>query len=115
MALTIWHNPRCSKSRATLALLEAKGLAPEVVLYRENPPTGAEIKSVLSALGVRPRDIIRKGEDAYTDLGLENETLSEAELIKAMERRPELIERPIVINGEKAAVGRPPEAVLGIL
>ena len=115
MALTIWHNPRCSKSRETLALLEERGLAPRIVLYRETPPTSAEIKDVLYALGARPRDIIRKGEDAYKNLALENQTISDTALLHAMEQHPELIERPIVINGKKAALGRPPENVLAIL
>lgn len=115
MALTIYHNPRCSKSRATLALLEARGLKPKVVKYLETPPSAASLKSILAALGKGPRDIIRKGESAYADLGLKDPGLSDAALVKAMTENPVLIERPIVVNGALAAIGRPPEAVLAIL
>ena len=115
MALTIWHNPRCSKSRSALALLEEQGLAPNVVLYLETPPTEDEIAAALKALKKAPRDIIRKSEDAYKSLDLADETLSDAALVKAMAENPILIERPIVFNGRKAAIGRPPEAVLEIL
>lgn len=115
MVLTIWHNPRCSKSRSVLALLEEQGLAPEVVLYLETPPAEEEIAAALKALRKAPRDIIRKGEDAYKTLGLSDETLSDAALIQVMAQNPILIERPIVFNGGRAALGRPPEAVLEIL
>lgn len=113
--LTIWHNPRCSKSRATLALLESRGLAPRIVDYLKTPPGAAELKTVLAALGKRPREIIRTGEAVYRDLGLDSGDLTDAALVRAMTENPVLIERPIVINGAKAAIGRPPEAVLGIL
>jgi arsenate reductase len=113
--LTIWHNPKCAKSRQTLALLEEKGLKPKVVEYLKTPPKAPAIKAALAALGKSPRDILRKGEDEYKALGLSDASLSDAALIKAMAENPILIERPIVINGKKAAVGRPPENVLAIL
>lgn len=113
--VTIYHNPRCSKSRQTLALLEEKGIRPEIVLYLENPPSESTLKGLLNKLGKSPRDILRKGEDAYKENGLADPSLSDAALIKAMAEHPKLIERPIVINGDKAALGRPPESVLDIL
>jgi arsenate reductase len=113
--LTIWHNPRCSKSRATLALLEERGLSPRVVDYLNDPPSAAALKKVLAALGKRPRELIRKGEAAYRALGLDDPALSDAALVKAMVENPVLIERPVVVNGDRAALGRPPEAVLAIL
>ncbi|MBI1364538.1 MAG: arsenate reductase (glutaredoxin) [Alphaproteobacteria bacterium] len=113
--LTIFHNPRCSKSRATLALLEARGLKPRIVEYLKHPPTKGELTALLEKLGKRPRDILRKGEEAYEALGLEDPSLSDAALIRAMTENPVLIERPIVVNGARAALGRPPEAVLEIL
>lgn len=113
--LTIWHNPRCSKSRATLALLEERGLSPRVVEYLKEPPSPAMLKKALAAMGKRPRDLIRKGEPAYKALGLDDPSLSDAALVKAMAENPILIERPVVLNGARAALGRPPEAVLAIL
>ncbi len=115
MSVTIWHNPRCSKSRATLAILEEKGIEPLVVLYQENTPLEAEIDRVLSMLGKQPRDLMRKGEAPYKENNLENPDLSREALIKAMAENPILIERPVVIKGDKAALGRPPESVLEIL
>ena len=115
MAVTIYHNPRCSKSRATLALLEENGVAPDVVLYLETPPSAKELNGILSMLGKAPRDVMRKGEAVYKELGLANEDLSDAALVKAMVENPILIERPIVVKGDKAAIGRPPESVLDIL
>ncbi len=113
MTIEIWHNPRCTKSRLTLALLEEKGLSPKIVLYRDEPPTPARLSQVLTMLGKAPSDVIRKGEDVYKEKGLSD--ASDAALIKAMVADPILIERPIVINGDKAAIGRPPEDVLAIL
>lgn len=115
MTVTIYHNPRCSKSRATLALLEEKGVTPNVVTYLETPPSAKELDRILTALGKNPRDLMRKGEDAYKALGLDDESLGRDDLIKAMVENPILIERPIVVSGRKAAVGRPPESVLEIL
>jgi arsenate reductase len=115
MAITIFHNPRCSKSRATLALLEERGLEPQVRLYLQEPPSADELRSILVKLGLQPRQLMRKGESEYREQGLADETLSDRQLIEAMVRTPRLIERPIVIKGDRAALGRPPESVLDIL
>ncbi len=109
------HNPRCSKSRATLQLLKDRGHNPEIVLYLETPPGAEELKSIVASLGNNPRDLMRKGESEYQQLGLDNQSLSDNELIAAMVATPRLIERPIVIANGKAAIGRPPESVLAIL
>ena len=115
MTITIYHNPRCSKSRQMLALLEEKGVEPEVVLYLENPPSKAALKGLVKKLGLSSaREMMRTKEDLYKELGLASET-REAALIDAMAENPVLIERPIVVNGDKAAIGRPPENVLDIL
>lgn len=115
MTTHIWHNPRCSKSRATLALLQARGIRPEVRLYLEDPPSAGELRTVLARLGRTPRELLRRGENEYRELDLDDPALDDAALIEAMTRHPRLIERPIVLHGGKAALGRPPEAVLGIL
>jgi arsenate reductase (glutaredoxin) len=115
MPVTIYHNPRCSKSRQTLALLEEKGVAHDVVLYLETPPSADELTAIIAKLGLGPRDLMRKGEAPYKDLQLDDATTTEAMLIEAMVEHPILIERPIVVNGDKAAIGRPPESVLAIL
>lgn len=115
MTVTIYHNPRCSKSRQTLALLEARGIAPRVVRYLETPPNAAEIKRVLGFLGLSARDLLRTGEAAYKDNGLADPALDEDALIAAMVADPILIQRPIVISGESARIGRPPDAVLEII
>lgn len=112
---TIYHNPRCSKSRQTLALLEENGIAPKIVLYLESPPGKAEIKALLKKLGINARELLRKGEDAYKEYGLQDASLSEDKLIAAMFDAPKLIERPIVVKGNKAVLGRPPENVLSLL
>lgn len=113
--VTLYHNPRCSKSREALNLLREQGLEPEVVLYLETPPNAKTLKVLLSKLGIGARDLLRKGEGAYKELNLADEKLSEAALIKAMVENPKLIERPIAINGDKAVIGRPPENVLQII
>jgi arsenate reductase len=115
MTVTIYHNPRCSKSRATLALLEEQGLVPRIVEYLKTPPTAAELKAVLKKLGLKPRDLIRDGESRYTELGLKDRDVDDDTLIDLMVANPILIERPIVVRGNKAAIGRPPETVLKIL
>ena len=115
MRTTIYHNPRCSKSRQTLALLEERGIAPRVVDYLKTPPSAAELKTILKQLGLRPRDLMRKGEPLYAELGLKDRDLDDDALIALMVANPILIERPIVVSGGKAAIGRPPESVLGIL
>ncbi len=115
MTVTIYHNPRCSKSRQTMALLEEKGIEPEVVLYLENPPSSAALKGLVKKLGLKSaRDMMRVKEAPYMELDLANAT-AETALIDAMAENPVLIERPIVVNGDKAAIGRPPENVLDIL
>lgn len=108
---TIWHNPRCSKSRQTMSILEEKDAQTEVVKYLETTPSAEEIKDVLKKLGIGARELMRTKEDEYKELGLKDET-DEQKLIEAMAAHPKLIERPIVIKGNKAVLGRPPEKVL---
>jgi arsenate reductase len=115
VSVTIYHNPRCSKSRATLHLLEARGIKPKIVDYLKTPPSASELKSILKKLGLKPRDLLRKGEPHYAELGLKERQLSDDQLIALMVANPILIERPIVVSGSKAAIGRPPEQVLEIL
>ncbi|WP_339806937.1 arsenate reductase (glutaredoxin) [uncultured Marinobacter sp.] len=110
----IYHNPRCSKSRETLALLEERGIKPEIIRYLETPPNETELADLVGALGVKVRDIIRVKESEYKELGLDDRELSEQQLITALCATPKLIERPIVTRGAKAAIGRPPEAVLAL-
>lgn len=111
----IYHNNRCSKSRATLALLEQRGVAVEVINYLDTPPTADELATLLGQLGMTPRELMREGEDDYAALGLDDPALDDDALIAAMVAHPRLIERPIVVANGKAALGRPPEAVLAIL
>ncbi|MFB4393003.1 MULTISPECIES: arsenate reductase (glutaredoxin) [unclassified Pseudomonas] len=113
--LTLYHNPRCSKSRGALELLEARGLAPTVVRYLETPPDAAALEALLGKLGITARQLLRTGEDEYKALELANPALSDAQLIDAMTRHPKLIERPILVVGDQAVIGRPPEKVLEIL
>jgi arsenate reductase (glutaredoxin) len=115
MSVTIYHNPKCSKSRQTLILLGEKGITPTIIEYLKNPPTAEKLKEILSLLGIAPRDLMRKKENEYEDLRLENSSLSDKDLIDFMVKHPILIERPIVVANGKAALGRPPEQVLGIL
>jgi len=111
----IYHSSRCSKSRATLALLEDRGGDVEVINYLDTPPTAAELAVLLKQLGMAARELLRTGEAEYQSLGLDDPALDEAALIAAMVAHPKLIERPIVVANGKAALGRPPEAVLAIL
>ena len=113
--VTIYHNPRCSKSRQTLALLEERGIEPEIVEYLKDTPSAEVLANVLKTLGLSACDLMRTGEAVYKDLGLKNADLSEEALIAAMVENPILIERPIVVSGKHAAIGRPPEKVLEIL
>jgi len=113
--LTLFHNPRCSKSRGALELLEARGLAPTIVRYLETPPSAAELQALLGKLGIGARQLLRTGEDEYKALGLDDPQLSDAQLVEAMAAHPKLIERPILVAGDKAVIGRPPEKVLEIL
>ena len=115
VSVQILHNPRCSKSRATLALLEERGIEPNIRLYLEHPPSEDQLKHILRLLGRAPRELMRTGEAEYKALGLDDPALSDDELVAAMVAHPKLIERPVVIANGKAAVGRPPEAVLEIL
>lgn len=111
-ALTLYHNPRCSKSRQALALLQERGIQPQIVLYLEQPPTQAQLRQLLTKLGCSARELLRKGEDIYKELGLADSSLSDAQLIAAMVEHPKLIERPIAVLGDRAVIGRPPENVL---
>lgn len=115
MSVVIYHNPRCSKSRQTLALLQENGVEPEVVEYLKQPPSKHRLKQILKLLGMKPRQLMRRQEAEYKALGLDDESLTQEQLIDAMRENPKLIERPIVVKGDKAAIGRPPEAVLAIL
>jgi len=115
MTVTIYHNPRCSKSRATMEFLEERGIKAKVIKYMDSPPDAAELKELLAQLGMSPRDIMRKHEQVFKEAGLDDPTFTDDELIEAMTQCPSLIERPIVINNGKAVLARPPEAVLDIL
>jgi arsenate reductase len=116
MTITIYHNNRCGKSRDTLALLKEKGIAPEIVAYLDTPPDAATLRGLLKKLGLADaRALMRQGEAEYKALNLADPALSQDALIDAMVANPKLIERPIVVNGNKAALGRPPENVLAIL
>lgn len=115
MSVEIYHNPRCSKSRQTLQLLHEKGIEPEVVEYLKAPPDKAALEKILQMLGLEPRELMRQKEKEYKALQLDNPALTRDQLIEAMIANPKLIERPIVIQNGKAALGRPPEKVLDIL
>lgn len=115
MSIKIYHNPRCSKSRMTLELLQGQNIDPEVVKYLETPPTAAELDQILTMLGIEPEALMRKKEAEYKEAGLDQPGLSRAEQIERMVANPRVIERPIVVNEGRAAVGRPPEQVLDIL
>ena len=113
--ITIYHNPRCSKSRETLELLQENTISPEIILYLETPPSKSEIKSLLNKLGITARELLRSSEDAYKEGSLADTSLTEEQLIDAMLANPKLIERPIVVAGENAVIGRPPENVLALI
>ncbi len=115
MKVTLYHNPRCSKSRRTLALLRARGVEPEIVEYLKNPPDAETLRTLLAQLGLAPRELMRRREAAYREKGLGDPALDDDALIAAMAADPILIERPIAVRGERAALGRPPERVLDIL
>jgi arsenate reductase len=112
--VTIYHNPRCSKSRATLELLREQGVEPTIIEYLKTPPSRAELARILHMLGMEPRDLMRRKESEYREQALDNPELTTNDLIKAMQATPKLIERPIVLANGKAALGRPPESVLDI-
>jgi arsenate reductase len=113
--IVIFHNPRCSKSRATLQLLEERGVEPQIIEYLKTPPSTSRLKELLAMLDMSPRDLMRKGEDPYKDLGLIDTDKDDDTLVAVMVDNPILIERPIVVTGGKARLGRPPEQVLEIL
>lgn len=113
--VTIYHNPRCSKSRQTLGILQEKGIEPQIVEYLETPPDAETLKTILQKLGITPRELLRKGEELYKEHDLGRADLSDDELIDYMTRFPKLIERPIVVKGDKAVLGRPPENVLELI
>ncbi len=113
--VTIFHNPRCSKSRETLQLLQAQGLQPDIVEYLDTPPTPEQISTILDQLGLQPRELMRSNEAEYRELGLDDPALTREQLIQAMADHPRLIQRPIVLSEGRAALGRPPQSVLEIL
>lgn len=113
--IKIYHNPRCGKSRQTLALIEEAGIEPEVIEYLKTPPTAEELDSLLKKLKLEPRDLMRKGEDIYRELKLAERELTREEAIAIMVEHPKLIERPIVVKGRQAVLGRPPENVKSLL
>ena len=111
---TIYHNPKCTKSRQTLGLLEESGAGPKVIEYLKTPPTAAELKSILAKLGMKPEQLVRKGEDVYKEK-FAGKTLTDAQWIEALIKNPILIERPIVVSGDRAVIGRPPENVKALM
>ena len=115
MTITIWHNPRCSKSRETLELLRKKGVEPTVREYLKQPPSKAEVEKLLDMVGGDPGALIRDGEAEFKALKMKKAALSKADVAKAIASHPVLLQRPIVVAGKRAAIGRPPEAVLPLL
>ena len=115
MKVTIYHNPRCSKSRKTLDLLRDAGIEPRVVEYLQDPPDAGELRRLVTMLGIPAADLLRKGEPEYRELGLDAAGVTEDQCIEAMARHPRLMERPIVVCGKRARIGRPPENVLEIV
>jgi arsenate reductase len=113
--IVIYHNPRCSKSRAALKLLQERGVEPQIIEYLKTPPSTSRLKELLAMLEMAPRELMRKGEAPYKDLGLGDANLDNDALVSAMVDNPILIERPIVVSGDKARLGRPPEQVLELL
>jgi arsenate reductase len=115
MPVTIWHNPRCGTSRRVLEMIRNKGIEPHVVEYLKTPPSAKEIKAVLAKLKIAARDLLRKKEPDYRELGLDDEKLSDAAAIRAMTDNPVLIERPVVLAGRRAVLARPPERVFEVI
>jgi arsenate reductase len=113
--MTLYHNPRCSKSRGALELLETRGLTPTVIRYLETPPDATQLRGLLGKLGINARQLLRTGEDDYKTLNLADSSLSDEQLIAAMAAHPKLIERPILVVGDRAVIGRPPERVLELV
>lgn len=115
MTVTIWHNPRCSKSRQTLELLQKKGVTPTIREYLKEPPSKAEVETLITLVGGDPGELIRDGEAEFKALKKKKAEMSKADIAKAIAAHPILLQRPIVVSGKKAAIGRPPEAVLPLL
>jgi arsenate reductase len=115
MTITIWHNPRCSKSRQTLELLQKKGVTPEVREYLKDPPSKAEVETLIELVGGDPASLLRDGEAEFKALGKKKDALATADIVAAIAAHPILLQRPIVVSGKRAAIGRPPEAVLPLL
>lgn len=115
MTITLWHNPRCSKSRETLALLEKKGVTPTLREYLKQPPSKAEVETLIDMVGGDPTALIRDGEAAFKALERKKAEMSKADIAEAIAAHPILLQRPIAVSGRKAAIGRPPEAVLPLL
>lgn len=113
--VTIWHNPRCGKSRDTLALLREKGVSPDVREYLKQPPSKKEIETLLDQLGVEPRALVRDGEAEFKATGKKAAALTRKDAVELIAKHPILLQRPVVVSGDKAAIGRPPEAVLTIV
>ncbi len=111
-AFVLYHNPRCSKSRAALDLLQGRGIAPRIVRYLDDPPDAAALQTLLRQLGIAPRALLRTGEDDYRTLGLDDPAKDDAAIIAAMAAHPKLIERPILVHGDRAVIGRPTERLL---
>ena len=114
-AVTLYHNPRCSKSRQALQLIESEGFKPDIVEYLKHPPSYRELEQLLDMLGLEPRQLMRTGETVYKQNHLDDLNLSRDDLIRAMTEHPKLIEWPILVHDGKAAIGRPPEKILEIL
>ena len=114
-SIRIYHNPECSKSRAALALLEGNDVDPQIIYYMETPPSIDEIKSLLAKLDLKLLDIIRRSEDDFNELGLDDETLSEEIILDLLQKHPQLLQRPIVVKGDNAIIARPPEDVLTLI
>ncbi|ABK42813.1 arsenate reductase [Magnetococcus marinus MC-1] len=114
MSVTIYHNPRCSKSRQTLQILQDKGIEPTVVEYLKTPLDKAALQNLLAQLGCSPREILRKGEEAYKENHLHDPNLTDDQLLNVLVAHPKLMERPVVVHGERAVLGRPPESVLAL-
>jgi arsenate reductase (glutaredoxin) len=115
MAITIWHNPRCSKSRQTLELLQKKGVTPTIREYLQQPPSKAEVEALIDMVGGDPAELVRDGEAEFKALGKKKAEMSRIDIAKAIAAHPILLQRPIVVSGKRAAIGRPPEAVLPLL
>lgn len=115
MSLTVWHNPRCGKSRGALEILDAAGVAYSVRRYLDDPPSVAELDELLAKLALEPRELMRTKESLYRELGLADEALSRADLLRALAENPRLIERPVLVAGDRAVIGRPSERVAELL